>query len=33
MNPMTHQLTTYEPYVTVDLIVLAIVLMVFDVPP
>ena len=31
-NPDTGELTTYEPYLTVDLIILGIVLMVFDIP-
>ncbi len=32
-NPNTGERTTYQAYLTVDLIVLAIVLMVFDFPP
>ena len=32
-NPDTNEITTYQPYLTVDLIILGIVLMVFDIPP
>lgn len=32
-NPNTQEVTTYQPYLTVDLIILGIVLMVFDLPP